>query len=147
MIFKGTLSKSFIISGIITIILGSIISVSLSKELTNPILNITHTANQMRKGNLESHSIVKTNINEISELSYSINYLAETLQKQEDLRKRYALDISHELRTPLTTLKSHLEAMVDGVWEITDEHLNILIDEIDGLTELVEDLKKTLLKT
>ncbi len=52
------------------------------------------------------------------------------------------MDISHELRTPLTTLKSHLEAMVDGVWEITDEHLNILIDEIDGLTELVEDLKK-----
>ncbi len=70
MIFKGTLSKSFIISGIITIILGSIISVSLSKELTNPILNITHTANQMRSGNLESRSIVKTNVNEISELSY-----------------------------------------------------------------------------
>ncbi len=71
----------------------------------------------------------------------SINYLAETLQNQEGLRKRYALDISHELRTPLTTLKSHLEAMVDGVWEISREHLNILIKEIDGLTKLVDDLK------
>ena len=143
MIFKGTLFNSFIISGIITVLLGFVISVFLSKGLTNPILNITHTANQMRSGNLESRSIVKTNVNEISELSASINYLAETLQNQEGLRKRYALDISHELRTPLTTLKSHLEAMVDGVWEISREHLNILIKEIDGLTKLVDDLKNT----
>lgn len=142
-IFKGTLSKSLFVSGIITIILGFIISVFLSKGLTSPIVDITNTANQMRRGNLESRSIVKTNVKEISQLSYSINYLAETLKKQEDLRKRYALDISHELRTPLTTLKAHLEAMIDGVWDINHEHLNILIKEIDGLTKLVEDLKNT----
>lgn len=142
-IFKGTLSKSLFVSGIITIILGFIISVFLSKGLTSPIVDITNTANQMRRGNLESRSIVKTNVKEISQLSYSINYLAETLKNQEDLRKRYALDISHELRTPLTTLKAHLEAMIDGVWDINHEHLNILIKEIDGLTKLVEDLKNT----
>lgn len=143
LIFKDTLSISFFISGIITISLGFIISVFLSKELTNPLVNITNTANQMRNGNLESRSTVKTNTKEIFELSHSINYLAETLEKQEDLRKRYASDIAHELRTPLTTLKSHVEAMVDGVWEPNYEHLAILMEEIDRLTKLVEDLKNT----
>ena len=143
LIFKDTLDKSFIISGIMTIALGFIISILLSKGLTNPLISITNTANQMRKGNLESRSTIKSNTKEIMELSHSINYLAETLEKQEHLRKRYATDISHELRTPLTTLKSHVEAMLDGIWEPNDEHLNILMIEIDRLTKLVEDLKNT----
>lgn len=143
LIFKNTLSKSFILSGIITIILGFIVSVFLSKGLTRPLVNITNTANQMRKGNLESRSTVETNTKEIIELSHSINYLGETLEKQENLRKRYASDIAHELRTPLTTLKSHVEAMIDGVWEPTYEHLNVLMNEIDRLAKLVDDLKST----
>lgn len=143
LIFKNTLTKSFILSGIITIILGLLISVFLSKELSNPLINITETANLIRNGNLNVRSNAKTSTREIMELSNSINYLAETLEKQELLRKRYASDISHELRTPLTTLKSHVEAIMDGVWEPSYKHLNILMVEIDNLTKLVDDLKNT----
>ncbi|WP_025641968.1 HAMP domain-containing sensor histidine kinase [Schnuerera ultunensis] len=143
LIFKDTLSISFIISGIITIILGFIISILLSKGLSRPLVNITKTANEMRSGNLKYRSAITTNTEEIQELSHSINYLAETLEKQEGLRKKYASDIAHELRTPLTTLKSHVEAILDGVWEPTDEHLTILLTEIDRLAKLVDDLKNT----
>ncbi|MBZ2175549.1 HAMP domain-containing histidine kinase [Schnuerera sp. xch1] len=143
LIFKSTLTKSIFISSIITIIIGLIISIFISKGLTNPIIEITNTANQMRDGNLEYGSDVKTNTKEISQLSYSINYLAETLKKQEDLRNRYATDIAHELRTPLTTLKSHVEAMIDGIWKASNENLLILDEEIDRLTKLIEDLKNT----
>ncbi|HSH35948.1 histidine kinase dimerization/phospho-acceptor domain-containing protein, partial [Schnuerera sp.] len=143
LLFKNTLSISFIISAIITIILGLIISIVLSKGLSRPLVNITSTANEMRDGNLRSRSYIKTNTKEIKELNYSINYLAETLEKQENLRKRYASDIAHELRTPLTTLKSHVEAIMDGVWEPTNKHLAILLGEIDRLSILVDDLKNT----
>lgn len=143
LLFKNTLSKSFIISGIITIVLGFLISIFLSKGLTKPLINITNTANQIRKGNLKSRSNVSTKTKEILDLSHSINYLGETLENQENLRKRYASDIAHELRTPLTTLKSHLEAIIDGIWEPNDEHLNIILNEINRLAKLVEDLKNT----
>lgn len=141
LVFKNTLFRSFSISGIITIIIGFFISMFLSNSLTNPLISITNTANQIRNGHLKSRSNVKTNTNEILELSHSINYLAETLESQENLRKKYASDIAHELRTPLTTLKSHVEAIMDGVWKPNDEHLTILMNEIDRLTKLVEDLK------
>lgn len=141
MVFKDTLSKSFFISAIIAAILGFIISIFLSKGLTNPLISITNTANEIRNGNLGSRSKVKTNTREILQLSQSINYLAQTLENQDNLRKRYASDIAHELRTPLTTLKSHVEAMIDGVWETDEEHLNILMKEIERLNKLVEDLK------
>lgn len=140
-IFKDTLTKSFLISGVFTILLGIVISISLSKSLTNPLIHIRNTAVEIRKGNLKSRSIVNTNTVEIVELSDSINFLSESLAKQEDIRKRYASDISHELRTPITTLKSHLEAIIDGVWDSDEEHLNILMLEIDRLSSLVNDLK------
>ena len=143
LIFKNTLTKSFMVSGIITIILGFGISIFLSKGLTNPLVNIRNTASEIRKGNLEYRSKVNTNTTEILELSDSINFLGETLANQANIRKRYATDIAHELRTPLTTLKSHLEAIIDGVWEPSEKHLSILMEEVERLSNLVEDLKNS----
>ena len=140
-VFKNTLRKSLFISAIFTVFLGIGVSIILSRSLTNPLLDIRNTAIDIQKGNLQSRSIINTNTIEIVELSNSINYLGETLANQEDIRKRYASDISHELRTPLATLKSHLEAILDGIWEPSKEHLDILMVEIDRLSSLVDDLK------
>ncbi len=140
-IFKDTLAKSFFISAILTILLGSGTSIILSRSLTTPLMDIRNTAVEMRKGNLNKRSNVSTNTKEIVELSNSINYLGETLAKQEDIRRKYASNISHELRTPLSTLKSHLEAIIDKIWEPSEAHLEILMEEIDRLSTLVDDLK------
>lgn len=146
LIFKDTLAQSFLISGLFTILIGFIVSIFLSKSLTNPLINIRNTANEIRQGNLNARSIVDTNTQEILELSDSINYLGNSLSQQENIRKRYASDISHELRTPLTTLKTHLEAIIDGVWEPTKEHLDILMGEISRLANLVDDLKDSFMQ-
>lgn len=146
LIFKDTLTQSFLISGLFTILIGLIVSIFLSKSLTNPLIDIRNTANEIRQGNLSAQSIVNTNTREIIELSDSINYLGNSLSEQENIRKRYASDISHELRTPLTTLRTHLEAIIDGVWEPTNEHLDILMGEISRLANLVDDLKDSFLQ-
>lgn len=142
-LFKETLTKSIFISAIFTLFIGLGISVFLSRSLTIPLLDISNTAIEIRKGNLNRKSKVKSNTKEIVELSESINYLGESLAKQESIRKKYAQDISHELRTPLTTLKSHLEAILDGIWEANEEHLGVLMAEIDRLSNLVDELKNS----
>lgn len=141
LIFKDTLTKSLLISSFFTLIIGIVTSVYLSKSLTKPLIAIRNTALNIQRGFLTSKSNVKTDTIEIKELSDSINYLGETLSKQEEIRKKYASDISHELRTPIATLKGHLEAIIDNIWESSDEHLQILLDEIDRLTNLIDDLK------
>lgn len=141
LIFKGTLSKSILLSSFITIVLGALISMYLSKNLTSPLVDIRNTAIEIRQGNFNSRSNIETNTLEIRDLSDSINYLGETLIKEENSRKAYSSDISHELRTPLTTLKTHIEAMVDGVWEPNEEHLNILLQEVNRLSNFSDDLR------
>lgn len=141
LIFKDTLTKSLLISSFFTLIIGIVTSIYLSKSLTKPLITIRNTALNIQRGFLTSKSNVKTDTIEIKELSDSINYLGETLSKQEEIRKKYASDISHELRTPLATLKGHLEAIIDKIWEPSEEHLQILLDEIDRLSNLIDDLK------
>lgn len=139
--FMRTLNKSFAISGLIALAFGLITSLIISKQLSRPLVKITETSNKMRAGNLEVRAEVNTNTKEIDELSDSINYLAKTLKEQEMLRKRLTSDIAHELRTPLTTLKTHLEAFIDGVWEPTRDRLAIFYEEIERLTKLVDNLR------
>lgn len=139
--FIGTLNHSFMLSAIAALIFGLFISMVFSKQLSKPLVNITETANKMRDGNLEVRASTDTNTKEVAELSHSINYLAETLKKQEMLRKRLTSDMAHELRTPLTTLKTHVEAFIDGVWEPTPERLEIFYNEIDRLTKMVDNLR------
>jgi signal transduction histidine kinase len=141
LIFKNTLTISLVFSGIIAIIIGIFFSLSISNRLTKPLLNITETAEKIRDGNLHAKSIISSDTVEIVTLSETINYLGDSLSKQDDIRKRYASDISHELRTPLTTLKTHIEAIMDRIWEPTDEHLDILLKEVHRLLNLVNDLK------
>jgi two-component system, OmpR family, sensor histidine kinase BaeS len=139
--FMSTLNHSFMLSAIAAIIFGLLISVIISRQLSSPLVKITETANKMRTGNLEVRANVNTNTKEIDELSNSINYLAETLGNQEMLRKRLTSDMAHELRTPLTTLKTHVEAFMDGIWEPTPERFETFYDEIERLTKMVDNLR------
>ncbi|HEY5587684.1 MAG TPA: HAMP domain-containing sensor histidine kinase [Candidatus Paceibacterota bacterium] len=138
--FKMTLNQSFFVSIFIALIFGLIISILFSKQISSPLTKITDTANKIRSGNLEARSHVTSKTKEIDDLNTSINYLAETLQSQELLRKRLTSDMAHELRTPLTNLKSHVEALLDKVWQPTEKMLTSFYEEIERLIKLVEGL-------
>jgi len=139
--FLSTLNHSFMLSAIAALFFGFIISVIISRQLSRPLVKITETANKMRTGDLEVRANINTSTKEIVELSNSINYLAETLNSQELLRKRLTSDMAHELRTPLTTLKTHVEAFIDGVWEPTNERFETFYEEIERLTKMVDNLR------
>jgi signal transduction histidine kinase len=141
MSFKMAFNQSLILSGIAALVIGLIISLSISRGLAVPIVKISRTAEEMTKGNLGMRSDVKTNTLEIDELSKSINYLAETLQHQEMLRKRLSSDMAHEIRTPLTTVKTYIEAIMDGIWEPSNERLSSCYEELERITKLTDDLQ------
>lgn len=143
LIFKSALTRILFISALVALIIGVLTSIFLSNSLTKPLIKIRNTAVEMQKGNLKNKSEIKTNTIEIKELSNSINYLGETLSVQDDIRRKYASNISHELRTPISTLKSHVEAILDGIWDASPEHLSILMTEINRLSTLVDDLKNS----
>jgi signal transduction histidine kinase len=113
----------------------------MAKRLTRPIASVIDTAGRIAKGDLGSRITERSSTLEIAELTDSVNSMAQELSDQELLRKRLTADVAHELRTPLATLQSHMEAMIDGIWEPEQDRLVSCHEEILRLTKLVGELE------
>lgn len=140
--FVKTLNMVFLFVGIFSLIMSMIVGVILSDRITRPIVRVIRKAQLIASGTYEERSVENSSTREISDLTQSINDLAVTLEAQEKLRKRLTGDVAHELRTPMATLHSHMEAMIDGVWEPTIERLISCDEEINRIIRLVSDLEK-----
>lgn len=70
----------------------------------------------------------------------------QDVTQQEQLerdRKEFVANVSHELRTPLTTIKSYIEALLDGAMtepKLTDKFLGVVHQETGRMIRLVHDL-------
>ncbi len=61
----------------------------------------------------------------------------------EAARKRFVADVSHELRTPLTTIKSYVEALLEGAYQDKDlalHFLQVMDRETNRMIRLIRDL-------
>lgn len=127
--------------GILMILITIFIAILIANNISKPIEVVSNMTNLMGDGGYYNKIDYQSNIYEIDNLIVSINNLASKLEEQENLRKRLTTDISHELRTPLTNVQTHLEAMIDGIWEPNTERLNSANEEVIRLTNLVNQLK------
>lgn len=127
--------------GILMILITIFIAILIANNISKPIEVVSNMTNLMGDGGYYNKIDYQSNIYEIDNLIVSINNLASKLEEQENLRKRLTTDISHELRTPLTNVQTHLEAMIDGIWELNTERLNSVNEEVIRLTNLVNQLK------
>jgi signal transduction histidine kinase len=100
------------------------------------------SAEMIAKGYYGSRITERSDTREISQLTTTVNELAETLEEQELLRKRLTADVAHELRTPLAILRSHLEAMIDGIWETNNDRLRNCHEEVMRISRMVNELEE-----
>ncbi|GMK47015.1 hypothetical protein PghCCS26_41440 [Paenibacillus glycanilyticus] len=123
-----------------SIVLAALIGFYFAKRISKPLVNMKKIAESMANGQLDKRITVNGE-DELAELALSLNELAAQLHKQEQLRVIMTEDIAHELRTPLATLKSHMRAFEDGIWEPTPERIHACYEEIERLTKMVAELE------
>ena len=58
------------------------------------------------------------------------------------IRKKIVANVSHDFRSPLTSIKGYVQAMTDGTIppELHEKYLNIILFEVERLTDLTTDL-------
>ena len=140
--FFNAINRIIIIIGVISISSIIIISIIISRSIAKPISKVSKMTKYIGEGNYKNKLNYKSNIMEIDDLINSINKLSNELNDQENLRKQLTGDIAHELRTPLTSIKGHLDAIIVGIWEPTNERLNSINEEVKRITNLVDELRK-----
>lgn len=117
-----------------------VLALILSAGLLIPIRQLTGAARRLAAGDREQRVPVRGR-DEIAELARSFNTMTESLKHAEEERRFMTADIAHELRTPLAVQRAHLEALLDGIYPMDAEHIQVVLDQSDLLSRLVEDLR------
>lgn len=128
-----------IIITIILFLLGMLLAYNMSKKIARPIITVNQNAKQLAKGNYEV-SFTGNEYREISELNDTLKYAATELSKVQQLQRELIANMSHDLRTPLTMISGYGEMMRDIPGENSPENVQIIIDEANRLTYLVNDI-------
>ena len=116
-----------------------IIALAISRVICSPLEKMSKSARKLAKGDY-NEEFVGGGYREAEELAEALNFAAEELAKTDDLQKELVANISHDLRTPLTMIKGYSEVMRDIPGENNPENVQVIIDETERLTELVNDM-------
>ncbi|MBE6584286.1 MAG: HAMP domain-containing histidine kinase [Ruminococcaceae bacterium] len=116
-----------------------IVALAISKIICVPLQKMSRSAHRLAKGDYKAEFDGGT-YKEAAELAEALNYAADELAKNDNLQRELVANISHDLRTPLTMIKGYGEVIRDIPGENTPENVQVIIDETERLTELVNDM-------
>jgi len=132
----------FIIILIGMIVLASITSAIIARNITKSVSEIEEATALLAQGNLDDEIVVKGS-NEISSLSQSLNALRLSLKDQKLRQSRFIMGISHDLRTPVALIKGYTESIADGFAddpEMLEKSVSIITQKTDQLQEMIDEL-------
>lgn len=135
----STLHMQLAIVSIVFLIFSVVLSVIVARRISKPLGEINSGVKELAKQNynLEFNS---SGYLEVKELSDTLNVTRKELQNVDNLRQELIANISHDLRTPLTMITGYAEVMRDLPGENTPENVQVIIDESNRLTNLVNDM-------
>jgi len=126
------------ISGIM-LLLSVCLALLIARKVSKPIEAISRTAGELGKGD---YNVVfrGTGYREVVRLADVLTKAAGELSKTEELRQELISNVSHDLRTPLTLIAGYSEMIRDMPDEANAENMQVIIDETNRLSSLVNDL-------
>ncbi len=139
--FLDQLQRTLLIAALIAAGLGIVIGLVISRTISRPLSQLARAARAFAAHNWDQRVKVG-GTEEVAEVSFAFNDMADSLQQAETLRRNLMADVAHELRTPLTVLQGNLRAMLDGVYPLERGEIATLYDETRLLNRLVDDLRE-----
>ena len=121
------------------ILLSTLLSLWLARRLLRPVAALRGVTAKIAQGKLDTRAPVLGR-DELAELAEHINEMAQSLENNEQQRRKVLADMSHELRTPLTVIRGEIEALLDGIRKADGKALESLHSEVLRLNKLVDDL-------
>ncbi|MFD0615986.1 sensor histidine kinase [Paenibacillus sp. GCM10027629] len=106
----GVIVRVLSITGIFSMIIGSLLIYHLTRRNMRPLFAIMHAMRGMSDvTDMKLRIPVPHTPKELSDLAKTINYLLDRLEDQFEREKSFVSNASHELRTPLTAFRGNVQ--------------------------------------
>ena len=159
-----TIARRFImVSGLLTLIFGSIAIFLVSGRITRPVVKMTKTAKAIAKQDF-NEKVDYDGEDELGDLARSINIMSNELdgalsglreanakltediereRRLEKMRRRFVSSVSHELKNPISMIQAYADGLRHNIAKRPEdmvEYAEIICDESDKMASLIKDL-------
>ncbi len=127
---------------ILLVIAGVILSAYAAENLGTPINRLKVSAQRLAQGDYTAQ-FSGGGCAEVDDLAETLSYASHELSRTDEMQRDLIANVSHDMRTPLTMMKAYAEMIRDlsGNNPVKrEQHLNIIIEETDRLSLLVNDM-------
>lgn len=120
-----------------------------TRRFSQPISGFASFADRIGHGDYDAQISNNQGLREFSELSDSLNHMAQELKCRDEVEQELFSNLSHELRTPVTVIKGYMEALDAGLISSPQElhsaveaisqetaNLEIMINELRQLAQI-----------
>jgi len=131
------------------VIISTINTYLLSRNIVKPLTQLENASLQIRKGNYD-FKIDTTVKDEIGDLARTFEETRKQLKETEKIKRKYddnrnelISNISHDLKTPITTIKGYIEGIMDGIpssKEKKDKYLKTIYQNTVNMESLINEL-------
>ena len=136
--FKSSLLNNSIISMIIALIISVLLGYFISRKMSNALKDTAKYAKSIEFQDKEV--IEESNIIEVRQIRESLDELSSRLSLRQAGRKELIDQLIHQTRTPLTIIRSHVEAIEDGVIEGKPDEMDVIYNEVDNISSIISNL-------
>lgn len=88
----------------------------------------------------DKKEIEESKIIEVRQIRESLDELSSRLSLKQEGRKELIDQLIHQTRTPLTIIKTHVEAIEDGIIEGSPDEMDVIYNEIDNISSIISNL-------
>jgi two-component system OmpR family sensor kinase len=128
--------------GALVILIGAALSSSVARTSLRPLHRAAATARGISLKSLSRRVPYEGPADDVGHMVDALNGMLDGLEKAFAEQRRFIADVSHEIRTPLTVIRGHVEVTRDQakLTRADEESLDLVLDELDRLSRMVEDL-------
>jgi two-component system sensor histidine kinase BaeS len=122
-------------------LLALLTGLAVARRITTPIVRLIAVTRSMAGGDRTARAGDIRAQGEVRELAAAFDQMADSLDREDQIRRDLVAGVAHELRTPIAVLQAGHEALLDGVAAPTPGELSSLRDEVLRLARMVNDLQ------
>jgi two-component system, OmpR family, sensor kinase len=138
---QSSLWRTFIIVGLVAVVLAALAGVGLATLITAPLRRITAVAAAATAGDLSQRAGPVSAGGEVGVLAGAFDKMLERMERTFKRQRDFVSDASHELRTPLSVLRAQVELLDREPDERRRRQgTQTLLGRLDELDRLVADM-------
>jgi len=138
---RSALGHTVVWGGLLAAALAAALGLLVARRIARPLRRLTAAARSLAGGERSARAGGSGEPAELGELGAAFDRMAETIEREDELRRAFAADVAHELRTPLAIAWGELDVLLEGIELPTPERLRSLHEEMLRLARIVEDVE------